>query len=66
MSMLLDVAIGVSLVYLSLALIVTGAQELLASLFASRARKLYEALADVVTGTIEDEHGRPKLLVQAV
>lgn len=66
MSMLLDVAIGVSLLYLSLALIVTTTQELLASLFAARARRLYDALGEVVTGTIRDADGNEKLLVQAV
>jgi len=66
MSMLLDVAIGVSLLYLSLALIVTTTQELLASLFAWRAKHLYQALGDLVSGTVNADDGRSKLLVQAL
>lgn len=66
MFMLLDVAIGVSLVYLSLALVVTATQELLASLFAWRAKQLYRALAEIVTGTVVGDDGNSKLLAQAL
>lgn len=66
MTTILDVAIGVMLLYLSLALIVTTLQELLASLFAARAQHLYRALSDLVTGTLKESDGEVKSLVQAL
>jgi hypothetical protein len=66
MTRLLDVAIGVTLLYLTLALLVTAVQELLASAFATRARRLYQVLADVVTGTVDDGTSSGKLLIQAI
>lgn len=66
MSTLLDVAIGVSLLYLSLALIFTATQELLASWLAGRARHLYQVLGDLATGTVASDDGRSKLLVEAL
>ena len=66
MTLLLDVAIGLTLLYLALALVVTTIQELLASVFATRAKRLYDALADIVTGDVDDGEGGTKPLVQAL
>src|SRR5688500_12494101 len=52
MTMIVDVAIGVFLLYLALALIVTTLQELLSSLFATRAHHLYRVLSSVVRGRV--------------
>ena len=48
MSTALDVAIGLVLLYLLLALLVTTVQELLASIFSWRAKNLYAAIEDML------------------
>jgi hypothetical protein len=47
---MLDVAIGVAFLYALLALIVTTLQELIASIFALRAKALYDCIADMLAG----------------
>jgi hypothetical protein len=66
MTTLVDVAIGVTLMYLALALVVTTVQELLASALALRSQRLYVVLRDLVTGTVDDGAGGTKPLVQAL
>ena len=66
MTTLVDVAIGVTLMYLALALVVTTVQELLASAFALRSQRLYVVLRDLVTGTVDYGAGGTKPLVQAL
>jgi hypothetical protein len=53
MSTILDAAIGLFLMYGALALIVTTLQELLASLLAARAKRLYAALSEMLTGSVD-------------
>jgi len=54
MSVVLDVAIGVLLLYLLLALIVTTVQELIATWLRFRAKDLYDAIAGMLAGTNPD------------
>jgi hypothetical protein len=51
---LLDLVIGIVLLYSLLALLVTTLQELVASVLSTRAKQLYQALADVLKGTAPD------------
>ena len=55
MNTVVDVAIGVILLYLLLALIVTTAQELISSLLHLRAKHLYRALAGMLSGTVQGD-----------
>jgi len=58
MGVALDVAIGVTFLYLLLALMVTTIQELSASLFSLRAKQLYQAIASMLVG-VQKGTGRP-------
>jgi hypothetical protein len=51
MSIVLDVAIGVTFLYLLLALLVTTTQELIASVLGWRSWNLYDAIEGMLTGT---------------
>jgi hypothetical protein len=54
MSIVLDVAIGISFLYLLLALIVTTVQELLATWLKLRAKNLYQSIADMLANRTSD------------
>ena len=66
MLQLLDVSIGVALLYSALALFVTTVQKLIASVFAARAKRLYDVLAEMLTGTVSSDGDTSKPLVQAL
>jgi hypothetical protein len=66
MLQLLDVSIGVALLYSALALFVTTVQELIASIFAARAKRLYDVLAEMLAGHVPAEGNASKPLVQAL
>ena len=66
MSTILDAAIGLFLMYGALALIVTTLQELLASLLAARAKRLYAALSEMLTGSVDDGAGGTTPLLHAL
>jgi hypothetical protein len=52
-NVLLDVAIGVVFLYLSLALVITTVQELISTVMRSRARSLYDAIEGMLPGTVD-------------